>query len=344
MKLSLASCCCAIAGCFFLSTTSNGSGLPQYRVTQQISLPGDEFWDYLTFDAVNKRLFVAHGGRVQVLNSIDGKPAGEISDTPGVHGVAIANDLHRGYVSAGRSGMIIVFDLQTLGRLQEIKTTGDNPDAILYDEFTHRVFSFNGRGRNVTVIDAKTNTVVATVAVDAKPEAGVTDLAGRVFVNLEDKHSIAVIDAKKGTLITTWPLVGCEDPTGLAIDRKSHRLFASCSNKVMAIVDSKTGSAVASMPIGARCDGAVFDPGTGLAFASGGDGTLTVIHEDSPKKFSVVQTVATKAGARTLALDETRHVIYTATTDFEQHPEKPGTRPTIVPGTFSVLMVSPEEK
>jgi YVTN family beta-propeller protein len=328
---------------FFVHAASTSSSkLPRYRLGQEVSLPGDEFWDYLTADGNGKRLFVAHGTRVQVLNLTDNKLAGEIADTPGVHGVALADDLGRGYISAGRSGMIVVFDLKSLARLQEIKATGDNPDAILYDAFTHKIFSFNGRGRNVTVIDAKTNEITATIAVDAKPEAGVTDLAGHVYLNLEDKHSIAVIDAKKAVLEKTWPLAGCEEPSGLAIDRKHQRLFSVCGNKIMAIVDAKSGRMVTTVPIGARVDGTVFDAKTELAFASGGDGTMTIVHEDTPDKYSVVQTVTTKVGARTLTLDETTHKVYTATAKFNIDPAKPNQRPTVEPGSFSILTLETE--
>lgn len=336
----LLTCFAAMLALVGIVMPASAATTPQYHVASEVPLPGDEFWDYLTFDDQGKRLFIAHGSRVQVLNAADGKVVGEIPDTPGVHGVAIADDFGRGYISVGRSGVIAVFDLKSLAKASEIKATGDNPDAILYDAFTRKVFSFNGRGRNVTVIDAKTNEVIGTIAVDAKPEAGVTDLAGHVYVNLEDKHSIAVIDAKQGTLEKSWPLTGCDDPTGLAIDRKHERLFAVCSNKVLAVVDAKSGHQIATVPIGGRVDGAAFDANTQLVFASGGDGTMTIVHEDTPDKFSVVQTVATKAGARTLTLDAATHRIYTATAQFHIDPAKPG-RPTLEPGTFSVLVLEP---
>ncbi len=339
MKLTPAIYGAAIVASLLITVSANAGTPPQYHLGQEVSLPGDEFWDYLTFDGAAKRLFVAHGSLVQVLDATSLKPIGEIPDTPGVHGVALANDFGSGYISAGRSGMIIVFNLKTLARVQEIKATGDNPDAILYDSFTHKVFSFNGRGRNVTVIDAKTNAVTTTIPVDAKPEAGVSDLAGHIYVNLEDKHTIAVIDAKQSKLEKAWPLDGCEEPSGLAIDRKHHRLFSVCVNKVMAVIDSKSGKMVATVPIGGRVDGAMFDPETQLAFASGGDGTMTIVHEDTPNKFSVVQTVTTKLGARTLALDETTHRVYTATAKFGA--PTPGKRFTLEPGSFTVLSIEP---
>jgi YVTN family beta-propeller protein len=336
----LLSCGYIVAAVFGLAMFSHAAIMPHYHVSQEVSLPGDEFWDYLTFDAATKRLFVAHGSRVQVLNAVDGKLIGEVADTPGVHGVALANDLGRGYVSAGRSGMIVVFDLKSLARLQEIKATGDNPDAILYDPFTHKIFTFNGRGRNATVIDAKTNTVTATIALDSKPEFAVTDLTGHVYVNLEDKNSLAMIDAKQATLEKTWSLTGCEEPSGLAIDRVHHRLFSVCSNKSMVVVDATNGKIVATLPIGGRVDGVAFDPETELAFASGGDGTMTVVHEDSPDKFSVVQTATTKIGARTVTVDVATHRVYTATANFKA-ASVPGQRPAMEPGTFTVLVLEP---
>ena len=300
-----------------------------YHLAREINLPGTGGWDYLTFDATRTRLFVAHSTHVDVLDTAKLALIGTIADTPGVHGVAIADSLGHGYVSAGAASGVVVFDLHSLARLAEIRTTGDNPDAILYEPTTHRVFTFNGRGRNVTVIDTAKNKVVGTIAVDAKPEFAVHDGAGQVFVNLEDRNSLAAIDARTLTVTAKWPLAGCEEPTGLAIDRQHHRLFAACSNKVMAIVDSTTGHDVAQVPIGARIDGAAFDAGKQLAFASGGDATLTVIREETPDKFSVVETVTTKPGARTLTLDEQSHRIFLAT----------GQRD--VQGTFEVLVVEP---
>lgn len=315
-----------------------------YHVAREVAISGDEGWDYLYADSAAGRLYVTHGTKVHVLKLADLTPVGEIGDTPGVHGVAVAPDFGQGYISAGRSDSIVVFDLKSLARLQEIKSGGGNPDAILYDPATHQVFSFNGRGHDATVIDVKTSAVVTSIALDSKPEFGVTDLAGRVYVNLEDANSIAVIDAGKRSLLETWPLAGCEEPSGLAMDRAHQRLFAVCSNKVMVVVDAGSGSVVATLPIGGRVDGVAFDAGTQLAFASGGDGTLTIVHEDTPDRFSVAQTVATRAGARTLAVDEKTHRVYTVTAKYGPAPEtgaQPAGRPKIVPGTFTVVELDP---
>jgi DNA-binding beta-propeller fold protein YncE len=316
-----------------------------YHLAREVKLAGADGWDYLTFDASQGRLFVTHGTHVDVLDGATLTLAGTIADTPGVHGVAIADSLAHGYVSAGAASSVIVFDLTSLARLAEIKTTGDNPDAILYEPTTHRVFAFNGRGRNITAIDTAKNQVVGTIALDAKPEFAVHDGVGRVFVNLEDRNSLAAIDARTLAVTATWSLGGCEEPTGLAIDREHHRLFAACSNKVMVIVDSTTGHVVARVPIGASVDGAAFDAAKQLAFASGGDGTLTVIREETPDKFTVVETVATKPGARTLTLDERTHRIFLTTAQRNPvapaTPDQPHPRPTVVPGTFEVLVVEP---
>jgi DNA-binding beta-propeller fold protein YncE len=315
------------------------------HVIREISMPGAEGWDYLTFDGSRGRLFVSHGTHVEIVDMRKLAPAGSIADTPGVHGIAIAEDLGRGYVSAGAASSVVVFDLQTLARIAEVRTTGANPDAILYEPVTHRVFTFNGRGQNITALDARTNAVVGTIALHAKPEFAVTDGAGHVFVNLEDTNSLAEIDPAGLTVRHTWPLADCDEPSGLAMDRAHHRLFAVCGNRVMDIVDSTNGRVVAHVPIGEEVDGAGFDPSRQLAYASGGDGTLTVVKEETPDRFSVLETVATKRGARTMAVDEQTHRIFLATA--QRNPPPPSTasqphpRPTVVPGTFEVLVVEP---
>ncbi|HEY6824322.1 MAG TPA: hypothetical protein VI195_07765, partial [Steroidobacteraceae bacterium] len=204
--------------------TAQAQAVPHYRIVQQLALPGDEGWDYLTFEQGGHRLFVAHGSRVLVVDSDKLAVAGEIADTPGVHGIALAPDLGRGYVSAGRAGTVVVFDLKTLARRGEIRVTGDNPDAILYDPATHRVFTFNGRGRNATAIDAQSDTVLGTIALDAKPEFAQSDGRGRVYVNFEDRSSLALLDPRKLAIVAVWPISGCREPSGLALDAARERL------------------------------------------------------------------------------------------------------------------------
>lgn len=316
---------------------------PHYHITRQVSLPGDEGWDYLLYDQEGRRLFVSHGSRVLVVDGDKLTVTGEIADTPGVHGIALAPDLGRGYISAGRAGTVVVFDLKTLARLKEIKVTGENPDAILYDPATHRVFTFNGRGRNVTAIDAKTDEIVGTLAVDAKPEFAVTDAKGRVYVNLEDRNSLAAIDPKKVAVLSTWPLAGCDEPSGLAIDAAHGRLFPVCGSKVMVVVDAASGKVLGSAPIGAGVDAAAYDPGTRLAFASCGEGVLTVVRIGSSGRPQVVESVTTQRGARTMALDLEKHRVFLVTADFSPPPAatagQPHPRPSIVPGSVRLLLL-----
>jgi DNA-binding beta-propeller fold protein YncE len=270
------------------------------------------------------------------------EPVGTIADTPGVHGVALADDLDRGFVSAGGSNQIVVFDLKSLARLTAIKTTGANPDAILFDRGTHRVFAFNGRGRNATVIDARTEAVIGTIPLDAKPEFAVADEVGHLFVNLEDRNAIAEIDARLLEVTRTFPLPGCEEPSGLALDRQHHRLFSVCSNNVMAIVDSRSGKLVRNAQIGAGPDAASFDPATQLVYASAGDGTLTILKEVTPDTFKLMQTLSTRPGARTMALDASSHRVFLATAQREPIDiNHPGARPKVALDTFEVLVFEP---
>ncbi|MGH8265955.1 MAG: YncE family protein, partial [Steroidobacteraceae bacterium] len=238
---------------------------PHYRIAHQMALPGDEGWDYLAFEQGGHRLFVSHSTRVLVIDTDKLAVVGEIPDTPGVHGIAIAPELGRGYISAGRANTVVVFDLKSLARLKEIKTTGEGPDAILYDPATQRVFAFNGHGRNATAIDARTEEVIGTIPLNAKPEFATSDGKGRIYVNLEDQSSLAVLDPHKLTVVSVWPIAGCESPSGLALDAARERLFAGCDNKVMAVVDGKSGHLLGTAPIGGGVDATAFDPGTGLA-------------------------------------------------------------------------------
>jgi len=324
---------------------AQAQGATQYRVTHQVHVPGDEGWDYLTFEQGGHRLFIAHGTQVQVVDTEQLAVTGAIADTPGVHGVALAPDVGHGYISAGRSSTIVVFDLVSLARLKEIKSTGENPDAIIYDAPTHRVFAFNGRGRNATVIDAKTDEVVGTIALDAKPEFAVSDGKGHVYVNLEDRNSLAQIDPQRQAVTAVWKIDGCEEPSGLAMDVQGQRLFAGCSNKVMAVVDATSGRTLGTAPIGGGVDATAWDPHIRLAFASCGEGVLTVIAPSASGAPEVAQSLATQRGARTMALDEHSHRIFLVTANFGRTPPAsaahPHPRPEIVPGTFRVLIVEP---
>ena len=338
--------CASLAGALLVATlTAPALAAPQYHITHEVKLPGDEGWDYLSFDDAGHRLFIAHGTQVLVIDTDQLTPAGAITNTPGVHGVALATDAGHGYISAGRSNTIVVFDLKTLARLKDIQATGENPDAILYDSATHRVFSFNGRGRNATVIDSKTDAVIGTIALDAKPEFAVSDGKGRVYVNLEDKSSIARIDAQHMSVTAVWPLEGCDDPSGLAIDVTGQRLFAGCGNKVMAVVDANSGRTLGTAPIGGGVDATKYDSGMRLAFASCGEGVLTAVSVGAGGKPEVAQSLATQRGARTMALDEHAHRLFLVTASFGPPPaateQNPHPRPAILPGTFRLLVVAP---
>ncbi|HEY8054036.1 MAG TPA: YncE family protein [Steroidobacteraceae bacterium] len=322
-----------------------GEAAPRYHIAHEVPLPGEEGWDYLAFEQGGHRLFVSHGTRVLVFDTDTLKVIGEIADTQGVHGIALAPDLGRGYISAGRANLIVVFDLKTLARLTEIKTTGEGPDAILYDPSSHRVFSFNGHGRNVTAVDAVTNTVLGTIALDAKPEFAVTDGKGHVYVNLEDKNSLAVIDPAHLAVTSVWPLAGCDEPSGLAIDTARGYLLPACGNKVMAVVEASSGKVLGTAPIGDGVDAADFDPATGLAFASCGEGVLTVLKAGKAGRPEVVETVKTQHGARTMALDRATHRVFLVTANFgpppAATPEHPHPRGAMLPGSFRLLVLEP---
>ncbi|HVN46076.1 MAG TPA: YncE family protein [Steroidobacteraceae bacterium] len=316
---------------------------PAYHLSQEVKLPGDGGWDDLTFDDGAHRLFIAHGTQVQVVDSDKLTLIGTIDDTAGVHAIALATDVGHGYISAGRSGTVVVFDLKTLARLKDIETTGANPDAILYDSATHRVLAFNGRGRNATVIDARSDTVVGTIPLDARPEFAVSDGKGSVYVNLEDRSSVARIDAQHMKVTAVWPLSGCEEPSGLAIDIAGQRLYAGCGNEVMAVVDARSGRTLGAAPIGGGVDGAKYDSGMHLAFASCGEGVLTAVAAGADGSPQVAQSIPTQRGARTMALDEHSHRIFLVTASFgptpPATPASPHPRPAILPGTFRLLVV-----
>ena len=316
----------------------------QYQLKQKFTIGGDGGWDYLTYDAAGKRLFISRGTRVQVVDPEKGTVLAEIPDTQGVHGIALAQDLGKGFTSNGRENTVTVFDLKTLKETSKIKLEGaENPDAILYDPASKRVFTFNGRSKNATAIDAASGTVAGNIPLDGKPEFAAADGKGMVYVNIEDKSELTSIDARKAAVVNTWKLEGCEEPSGLAMDQKTRRLFSGCHNKVMAIVNADTGKVVSTVPIGEGVDANAFDPGTNLAFSSNGDGTLTVVREEAADKFSVVQNAETQKYARTMALDTDTHTVYLVTADIEVTPPAAGEqrpRRTMKPGSFTLLVMS----
>src|SRR5258708_38426918 len=316
---------------------------PGYKIVKTYKIGGDGGWDYLTADSAARRLYNSRATHVIVLDLDTGKTVGDIGDTPGVHGIALAPELGRGFVSNGREGTVSIFDLKTLATSNKVKV-GDNPDAILYDPATKRVFTFNGRSKDSTVIDAEKGTVLGTIKLDGKPEFAATDGKGGVWVNIEDKSELVSIDPNKLEVKSKWHLATCTEHSGLSLDKKNRRLFVGCDNKMMAVVNADTGKVLATPAIGDGVDATAFDDETGLAFASCGEGVLTVVKEDSPDKFSVVENVPTQPGARTLALDSKTHRVFVVTAKFGPPPaattDNPHPRRTILPDTFVVLVLA----
>ncbi len=316
---------------------------PAYHVAHRFVLGGDGGWDYLTFDPVGNRLFISRSTRVMVVDPVKGSLIAEIPNTPGVHGIALAQDLGKGFTSNGRDNSVSVFDLKTLQTTAKVSINAKNPDAILYDAASKRVFTFNGGSNDTTVIDATTNTVAATIPLGGKPEFAVADGKGMVYDNIEDTNEIVAIDANKAAVTARWPLAPCTSPSGLAMDRQNRRLFVACDN-MMAVVDADSGKVITTLPTGPGTDAARFDASTNLAFApNGGNGTLSVIHEDGPNAFSVVQTAKSERFARTMALNPNTHDVYLVTADIQTIPGAAGARPQrmINPGSFAVLVMSP---
>ena len=327
----------ALAAPFVVSAA--GTGLSQYHVISRMNLGGDGGWDYLSFDAPRHHLFVSRGDRVLVIDAAKDKQVGTIADTQGVHGIAVAQDLKRGFTSDGKAATVTAFDLDTLKTVAVIKGTGLNPDAIVYDAASHHVLTLNGKSSSASVIDPATNAVIATIALPGKPEFAVSDGAGHVYVNIEDKSELVQIDSAKNTVLNTWPLAPCESPSGLALDRQHHRLFSVCDNQKMAVLDANNGHLVATLPIGHGPDAVVFDDAASMVYSSNGQsGTITAIHEDDADHYTVKDTIATQVSARTLALDPSSHRLYLSAAKFGD-TKQPNGRPSIVSGSFTVLVV-----
>ena len=311
-----------------------------YHVIRRIPVGGEGGWDYLRVDPDARRIYISRGSHLMVVDETSGKLIGDLPDTKGIHGVAIASDLGKGFTSNGGDASVTVFDLKTIKPLATIKTTGENPDSIIYDPQSKRVFTFNGKSSNATAIDAVAGKVVGTVMLNGKPEEPALDGRGNMFVNLEDKSSILEFDVKTLAVKGSWPLAPCEGPSALAYDSAHHRLFAAC-DKILAVVNADTGKVVASPPIGGDPDGDGFDPGTGMAFASCREGLVSVIHQDSPDKYSAVGNITTQFGTRTMAFDQKTHHVFTVTADFKAAPpptpDNPRPRPQPIDGSFVIL-------
>ena len=317
-----------------------------YHIVKKVVLGGEGFWDYLGFDPANRHLFVSHSTHVLVINPDTDKVIGNIPDTQGVHGIAIAPELNRGFISDGGADQVTVFDLKTLKTIATVKVTGHNPDCITYDPSSQRVFTFNGRSDDATAIDAKTLKVVGTIALGGKPEFAVPNGRGMIYNNLEDKSVELAIDSHSLKVESRWPMAPCESPSGLAIDARHNILFAGCHNKMMAVINANTGKVITNLPIGSGVDANRFDPETGLAFSSNGEGTLTVVKEESSTDFKVVENVPTERGARTMEVDPKTHNVFLVTAKFGPMPAEPAgqhrfRRPPMVPNSFTLLVLKP---
>jgi YVTN family beta-propeller protein len=320
-------------------------GNSAYKIANRFHIEGDGRWDYLCVDEPSGRIFISHGMVVNVVNEKDGKLIGTVPDTRGVHGIAIASDLNKAFISNGMDSTVTVIDLKTLAFIARVRVTGQNPDAILYDPFSHKVFAFNGRSSSATVIDGSTDKVVATIKLDGKPEFSVSDKKGNIYVNIEDRSEIQCINASNLEVEHTWSITPGEEPSGLALDNENHRLFAVCSNSMMVVVDALSGKVITTLPTGRGTDGAAFDPVLKRAYSSNGEGTMTVVQEVNPDEFKVLENVATQQGARTMTVDSRTHHLFLTTAEFgpapAKSPDNPRPRRSLVPGTFTLLDVAP---
>lgn len=332
----------SIACLLLLSSLQLVKAQTAYKSINKIKLEGDGGWDFLSADESAARLYVSHSSKVQVVDLKTGNLVGTIPDTKGVHGITIAQDLNKGFISNGKDSSVTVFDITTLATLAKVQVTGKKPDAILYDKFSHKVFVFNAGSNNATVLDAKTNAIVASIAFEGNPEVAVSDEKGKVYVNIESTATVDVINASTLKTEASWKLDKGEEPTGLALDIKHQRLFSVCANKLMVILDAANGKVITSLPIGEGVDGVAFDAEKERAYSSnGGDGTITVVEGKKGDNYKVLETITTQKGAKTIAIDTKRRHIYTPTAEIvpapEATPENPKPRPSIKPGSFFVF-------
>lgn len=320
-----------------LSLNVSAQQKAEYKIVNRIHLDGDGGWDYLTMDEGAGLLYVSHGTMVQVVDTKSGKQIATIADTKGVHGITIAGEFSKGYISCGRDSSIVIFDTKTFKTLNRVKVDGSNPDAILFDPFSKNVFVFNGRSKNVTLIEAKSDRIIGNIPLEGKPEFAATNQNGKVYVNIEDKGKLCMINSQTLKVESSWPVAPVDEPSGLAIDNASHRLF-TVSDGHIGILDAVTGKVIASLPIGDRVDGVAFDSGLKRAYSANGDGTMTVVGEVDGK-YKVLENVPTQKGARTIAVDSKTHHIYLPTAEFGE--AESGKRPSAKPGSFTVLEIAP---
>jgi DNA-binding beta-propeller fold protein YncE len=328
--------------CSLVLSTIAYAADPGYHVIKKLQLGGEGGWDYLTVDNAARRLYISRSTHVMVVDLETDKLVGDIPNTPGVHGIAVAPELNRGFISCGKANMATIFDLKTLKVLGQVKT-GTKPDAILYDPASKRVFAFNGESSDVTVFEAATGKIDSTIALGGAPEFSRADGNGKVYVNLEDVSEVVEIDSRKLAVTRRFSLAPGEEPSGMGFDVAHHHIFSGCANEVMTVLDTETGKIITTLPIGEDCDGAGFDATTGLAFSSNGEGTVTVVKESSPGKFEVAETVTTQPGSRTMTIDPKTHNLYVPAAQFGPAPaptaEDPEPRPPVIKGSFVLLVI-----
>jgi len=313
-----------------------------YKVQHTFHIGGSGGWDYISVNPEFKRIYVSHSTLVNIIDENTGDSVGVIPNTTGVHGIAFVNSIGKGFTTNGKLNSVTVFDLKTNKIIEQIKT-GAGPDAIIYDEFSKKVIVCNGKGKELTIIDPSTDKVIDSIALGGKPETPATDNAGNIYVNIEDKNIVVHIDTKTFKIKDSWPVGKGDSPSGLAIDVKYKRLFIGCGNKLMVVMNAENGNVITELPIGEGCDGTDFDPGTGNAFSSNGEGTITIIHEDNPSAFKVVANIPTKKGARTSTIDTQTHQLFLPVANFGDTPPVtetvPHPRPKVIDGTFEILVV-----
>jgi YVTN family beta-propeller protein len=340
MKTALLKIFCLF--CAVVISSAACAAAPGYHIIKKIQIGGEGGWDYLSIDSKARRLYVSRSTHVIVIDIDKDRIVGDIPDTPGVHGIAIAPELGRGFISCGKSNTAIIFDLKTLKIIGGVKT-GTNPDAILYEPAYKKVYTFNGKSNDATVFDATSGKINATIALGGKPEYAAVDKKGKVFVNIEDTAEVAEIDGKSLSVSGRFSLKPGEEPIGMGVDIEHHRVFSGCHNKIMTVLDVNKGKLIATVPIGSGVDGNGFDQETGLAFSANGEGTLTVVKESAPGRFEVTQTVPTQHGARTMAIDTKTHNIYLPAAEFAAAMEptagNPNPRPAQIKDSFVILVI-----
>jgi DNA-binding beta-propeller fold protein YncE len=342
-RFSILICIFLIAHLICVSQTTKSN----YKIVNRFSVEGDGSWDYISIDENTGRLFISHGLVTQVIDSKSGKLLGTIQDTKGVHGIAIASELNKAFISCGRDSSISIINLKSLELISKIKSTGAGPDAILFDPFSKNVFVFNARSSNAAVIDGKTNKIITTIPLPGNPEFSVSDEKGKVYVNIEDKSLIVEINSSTLKIENSWSVSPGEEPSGLALDNSRHRLFSVCDNKKMIVMDAQNGKVISTLEIGGRVDGCGFDPELNRAYSSNGEGTVTVVQGNSGDNFSVLENIPTQKGARTMCIDRKTHHLYLPTAEYGDTPaatnDNPHPRPSIKPGTFVVLDIESEK-